>query len=128
MDAKPRVLIVEDNMDLLEILEQLLSVDYSVATARRGEEGIALATSFRPDVVILDFQLPTMDGIEAGLRIKREADNVPILVLTGLAGKGDPEAILASGCCDAYMAKPATLDAIRAEVEQLLRSGAGTTG
>lgn len=128
MDAKARVLIVEDNMDLLEILEQLLSVDYSVATARRGEEGIALATSFRPDVVILDLQLPKMDGVEAGLRIKREADNVPILVLTAVAGKGEPEAILASGCCDAYLSKPATLDAIRAQVEQLLASGARTPG
>ena len=128
MDAKARVLIVEDNMDLLEILEQLLSVDYSVATARRGEEGIALATSFRPGVVILDLQLPKMDGIEAGLRIKREADNVPILVLTAVAGKGEPEAILASGCCDAYLSKPATLDAIRAQVEQLLASGARTPG
>lgn len=128
MDGKQRVLIVEDNMDLLEILEQLLSVDYSVATARRGEEGITLATSFRPDVVILDLQLPGMDGIEAGLRIKRAADNVPILVLTALAGKGDPEAVLASGCCDAYLSKPASLDAIRAQVEQLLGSGAGTTG
>jgi DNA-binding response OmpR family regulator len=128
MDGKPRVLIVEDNVDLLEILEQLLSVDYSVATTRHGEEGIALATAFRPDVVILDLQLPGMGGIEAGLRIKRVADNVPILVLTALAGKGESEAVLASGCCDAYMAKPSSLDAIRAQVEQLLRSGAGTTG
>jgi CheY-like chemotaxis protein len=128
MDAKPRVLIIEDNMDLLEILEQLLGVEYSVATARRGEEGIALATTFRPDVVILDLHLPNMDGIEAGRIIKRDAGNVPILVLTAVAGKGDPEAILASGCCDAYMAKPASLDDIRAQVEQLLASGARTPG
>lgn len=128
MHAKPRVLIIEDNVDLLTILEQLLSDEYVVATARRGEEGVTLATTFRPDVVILDLQLPQMDGIEAGRWIKREVDNVPILVLTALAGKGDPEAILASGCCDAYMAKPAPLDAIRARVVELLASGAGTRG
>lgn len=126
MDAKPRVLIIEDNPDLLTILEQLLSDEYAVATARRGEEGVTLAMAFRPDVVILDLQLPQMDGIEAGLWIKREVGNVPILVLTALAGKGDPEAILASGCCDAYMAKPASLDAIRTRVVELLASGAGT--
>ena len=126
MDGKRRVLIIEDNADLLTILEQLLSEDYAVATARRGEEGVTLAMSFRPDIVILDLQLPQMDGIEAGRWIKREVGNVPILVLTALAGKGDPEAILASGCCDAYMAKPASLDAIRARVAGLLASGAGT--
>jgi DNA-binding response OmpR family regulator len=128
MDEKPRVLIIEDNADLLAILEQLLSEDYVVATARRGEEGVTLATTFRPDVVILDLQLPQMDGIEAGRWIKRELGTVRILVLTALAGKGDPEAVLASGCCDAYMAKPAPLDAIRARVVELLASGAGTRG
>lgn len=128
MEGKPRVLVIEDNADLLAILEQLLSADYVVATARRGEEGVTRAMSFRPDVVILDLQLPQMDGIEAGRWIKQELDNVPILVLTALAGKGDPEAILASGCCDAYMAKPASLDQIRAQVAELLASGARSHG
>lgn len=128
MHAKPRILIVEDNADLLSVLAQVLSDDYVVATARRGEEGVVLATSFKPDVVILDLQLPQMDGIEAGRWIKREAGNVPILVLTALAAEGDGEAILASGCCDAYMAKPATLDAIRARVTALLEAGAGMSG
>lgn len=126
MDARPKILIIEDNTDLLTILEQLLAQDYEVRTARRGEEGVTLAVAFRPDVVILDLQLPRMDGIETGLWIKRELETVRILVLTALAGKGDPEAVLASGCCDAYMAKPAPLDAIRAKVTELLASGAQT--
>jgi DNA-binding response OmpR family regulator len=120
MEARPRILIIEDNTDLLEILEHLLAAEYDVATARRGEDGIAVAKSFRPDVVILDLHLPQMDGIETGRWLKREVDDVPILVLTAIAGKGDPEAILASGCCDAYLAKPASLDVIRAQVEELL--------
>lgn len=128
MDTRPRVLIIEDNADLLAILEHLLSEEFVVATADRGEDGVALAAAFRPDVVILDMQLPQMDGIEAGLRIKRELDNIPILVLTALASQGDPEAILASGCCDAYLAKPATLNAIRARVVELLASGARAHG
>jgi DNA-binding response OmpR family regulator len=128
MGPRHRVLIVEDNLDLLTILEQLLSADYEVSTARRGEDAVALAAAIRPDVVILDLQLPQMDGIEAGLWIKRELGPVPILVLTAMATMGDPETVLASGCCDAYMAKPAPLADIRARVAELLGSGAGTRG
>jgi len=124
MDVRPKVLIVEDNVDLLTILQELLSVEYDVAVARRGEDGVTLAASLRPDLVILDLQLPQMDGIEAGLWIKREVENVRILVLTALAGPGDADAILASGCCDAYMSKPAPLASIRARVAELLVTGA----
>jgi CheY-like chemotaxis protein len=123
MDARPRVLIVEDNVDLLAILAQLLGSEYEVATARRGEEGVATALALQPDVVIMDLQLPGMDGIEAGRWIKQALPNVRILVLTALAGPGEPEAILKSGCCDAYMPKPASLDAIRNTVADMLGSG-----
>jgi DNA-binding response OmpR family regulator len=128
MDGRPKVLIVEDNVDLVEILEQLLGLEYDVRTARRGEDGVALATSFRPDVVILDLQLPQMHGIEAGRWIKSELANVRILVLTAVTGADDERAVLDSGCCDAYMSKPAPLDAIRAAVSELLGSGAGSAG
>lgn len=127
MDRRAKILIIEDNVDLLTILEQLLSADYEIATARRGEEGVTLALTLRPDVIILDLHLPQMDGIEAGRWIKREID-VPILVLTAVTGPGESEAILASGCCDAYMAKPAPLQAIRHKVAELLASGAGAQG
>ncbi|NIQ56985.1 MAG: response regulator [Gammaproteobacteria bacterium] len=120
-----KILIVEDNLDLLTILRDLLGAEHEVVTARRGEEAIASAREFEPDVVILDLQLPSMDGIEAGRWIKRELapKQVPILALTALAQAGDPEAILRSGCCDAYMAKPASLEEIRKRVSELL----GTT-
>ncbi|MFW6079848.1 MAG: response regulator, partial [Gemmatimonadota bacterium] len=98
---------------------------HEVITALRGEDGIEKAREHRPDLVILDLQLPSMDGIEAGRWIKRDRapDRVPILALTALAQAGDPEAVLRSGCCDEYMAKPASLDAIRRRVEALLESG-----
>jgi DNA-binding response OmpR family regulator len=120
VDARPKVLIIEDNADLLSILQQLLSESYDVSVARRGEDGVRIALSVRPDVVILDLQLPQMDGIEAGRWIKRELGAVPILVLTAMTGNGEPEAILRSGCCDAYLAKPAPLQLIRATVAGLL--------
>jgi two-component system, cell cycle response regulator DivK len=117
-----RVLIVEDNADLLAILRELLSQDYTIATARRGEDAITLARTFKPDVVLLDVQLPGIDGIETGKWIKRDlgADNVAILALTALAAADEVETILSCGCCDAYMAKPASLPAIRGKVEELL--------
>lgn len=116
-----KILIVEDNADLQSILRELLSIEHEVRTARRGEDAVAQAREETPDLVIMDLQLPGMDGMEAGRWIKQQAPRaVPILVLTALVGQGDPEAILASGCCDAYMAKPAPLDQIRRKVSDLL--------
>jgi CheY-like chemotaxis protein len=119
-----RILIVEDNPDLLGILNELLSRDYVVLTARTGEDAIKLAEEQQPDLVILDLQLPAMDGMEAGRWIKTRLAprTIPILALTALAGAGDAEVILGSGCCDAYMAKPAPLPVIREKVRELLES------
>ncbi len=113
------ILIVEDNRDLAAILRDLLSQEHEVRTARRGEDAVRLVRERAPDLVIMDLQLPGMDGIETSRWIKQEAP-VPILVLTALAAAGDPEAVLATGCCDAYMAKPAALSDIRAKVSELL--------
>lgn len=117
-----KVLIVEDNPDLLGILKELLARDYEVTTARTGEDGIVLAEQVHPDLVILDLQLPRMDGMEAGRWIKERLAprTVPILALTALAGSGDAAAILNCGCCDAYLSKPAPLETIRTKVEELL--------
>jgi two-component system, cell cycle response regulator DivK len=117
-----RVLIVEDNPDLLAILRELLSQDYEVQTARRGEDAIVIARTFQPNVVLLDLNLPGIDGIETGKWIKRDLapEHVAILALTALAGAREQEAILSCGCCDAYMAKPASLPEIRGKVEELL--------
>jgi two-component system cell cycle response regulator DivK len=122
-----RILIVEDNVDLLSVLRELLGREHEVLTARRGEDAVAGARAFAPDLVILDMQLPAMNGIEAGRWIKRELAprQVPILALTALAQAGDPEMVLRSGCCDAYMSKPASIDAIRRRVAEMLGEGEG---
>ncbi len=113
------ILIVEDNRDLAAILRELLSQEHEVRTARRGEDALRMVRQRAPDLVIMDLQLPGMNGIETGRWIKQEI-RVPILVLTALASAGDPEAVLASGCCDAYMAKPASLAELRRKVNELL--------
>ena len=115
-----RILIVEDNPDLLAILREVLSVDYEVMTAERGEQAIGLARTFDPDLVLLDLLLPDMDGIQVGTSIKNESSRpIPVLVLTARADLIEPD-VLNSGCCDAYMSKPAPLPMIRAKVDELL--------
>lgn len=125
-----RILIVEDNAELLEILREVMSTEHEVITARRGEDAIVQARIHRPDLVILDLQLPLMDGIEAGRWIKRALAprDVPVLALTALAQAGDAESVLRSGCCDAYLSKPTPLPEIRAIVEELLRGGGESGG
>jgi putative two-component system response regulator len=119
-----RILIVEDNVDLLTILREVLSADYEVVTAETGEAAVAIARTFEPDLVLLDLQLPGMSGFDAGLQIKQDAAPrlVPILVLTARAQGEDGTALLARGCCDAFMTKPAPLPIIRAKVDELLYS------
>lgn len=116
-----KILVVEDNADLLNILRDLLSVEHAVETARRGEEAVERAREVEPDLVIMDLQLPSMSGIEAGRWIKQElGSDLPILALTALAQSGDSDMVLRSGCCDGYMAKPASLADIRRKVDELL--------
>jgi len=118
-----RILIVEDNVDLLTILQEVLSADYEVVTAESGEAAIAIARTLEPDLVLLDIQLPGMSGIDAGMQIKQEAARfIPILVLTALAQNEEGSELIGSGCCDAVMVKPAPLPTIRAKVDELLYS------
>lgn len=115
-----RILVVEDNADLLTIMKQVLGGEHEVVTATTGERAIELAQSLRPALAILDVNLPEMDGIDAGIRIKEELGaDVSIIILSAMAELAEARA-MASGCCDVYMSKPATLDDIRNTVDHLL--------
>jgi two-component system cell cycle response regulator DivK len=103
-----RVLIVEDNainMSLSTFLVQ--SAGYAVITASDAEAGIKRAREEVPDLILMDIQLPGMDGIEAIGLLKGDPSTreIPIIALTALAMKGDEARIRASGC-DGYIAKP----------------------
>lgn len=115
-----RILIVEDNLDLLHTMSELLSEEHEVMTADHGERAVEMVEQDRPDLVMLDIQLPGIDGLETGRRIKHSIGPVPILVLSALAQSADPR-IREAGCCDAFLSKPAPLAKIRATVEELLR-------
>jgi two-component system cell cycle response regulator DivK len=103
-----RVLIVEDNPANMTLAVFLLqSAGHSVLSATDAEAGLALARCERPDLILMDIQLPGMDGLEATALLKCGEDtrHIPVIALTALAMKGDEERILSAGC-DAYIAKP----------------------
>ena len=100
-----KILIVED-VDLnIELLMQLLEDDYDLAVAKDGEQGVALAASAKPDLILMDMSLPLCDGYEATRRIRASGLKVPIVGLSAHAMAGDADRALAAGCND-YMTKP----------------------
>jgi two-component system, cell cycle response regulator DivK len=103
-----RVLIIEDNPANMTLAVFLLqSAGHAVLSATNAEAGLALARDERPDLILMDIQLPGMDGLEATALLKQaEATRaIPVIALTALVMKGDEERIRAAGC-DGYIAKP----------------------
>jgi two-component system cell cycle response regulator DivK len=104
----PNVLVVEDNPANMTLATFLLkSAGYTVLTATDAEAGLALARREHPDLVLMDIQLPGMDGLQACAILKADeaTQDIPVFALTALAMKGDEERIRAAGC-DGYIAKP----------------------
>ncbi|MDP9065876.1 MAG: response regulator [Pseudomonadota bacterium] len=102
------VLIVEDNTVNMELATFLLqSVGHTVLSAIDAENGLTLARDKHPNLILMDIQLPGMDGLEATGLLKRGAatQSIPVVALTALAMNGDEERIRAAGC-DGYIAKP----------------------
>ena len=103
-----RILIVEDNPDNMLLTVMLLeSAGHLVLSAVDAEAGLSLARAERPDLILMDIQLPGMDGLEATALLKADpvTSGVCVIALTALAMKGDEERIRAAGC-DGYIAKP----------------------
>lgn len=117
---KSKVLIVEDNHDILDLLHDVLSGQYLVEDAKDGIEALKKFKSFNPDLLILDLMLP---GImeESVLKTIRKTSSVPILVLTAIQDKSKIVEILTEGAND-YLTKPFDLDELVARVKVQLRS------
>jgi two-component system cell cycle response regulator DivK len=113
-----RVLVVEDNERNLKLVRDVLEhAGFQVEAAGSGEQGVALARERVPDLVLMDLQLPTMDGAEA-LRLLREdprTREVPVVAVTAFAMKGDRERALRAGF-DGYLAKPISVRALPEQV------------
>ena len=102
------VLVVEDNPANMTLAVFLLqSAGHTVLSASDAEAGLTLARDSRPDLILMDIQLPGMDGLEATrlLKLDQTTRGIPVIALTALAMKGDEERIRAAGC-DGYIAKP----------------------
>jgi two-component system cell cycle response regulator DivK len=102
------VLIVEDNPANMTLAVFLLeSAGHTVISATTAEAGLTLARQEQPDLILMDIQLPRMDGLQATVLLKADdaTRTIPVIALTALAMKGDEERIRAAGC-DGYIAKP----------------------
>ena len=103
-----RILVVEDQEDLRGVLRDLLTGSgYAVAEAADGQAGVEMTRSERPDLVLMDIQLPVMDGYEATRKIKTDPNHkaTPVIAVSSYAMKGDEEKARAAGC-DHYVTKP----------------------
>ena len=103
-----RILVVEDQEDLRDVLRTLLvGSGYEMLEAADGQAGVAKAQSDRPDLILMDIQLPVLDGYEATRRIKTDPSlkATPVIAVSSFAMKGDEEKARAAGC-DHYVTKP----------------------
>src|SRR5215470_2724177 len=106
--SKKRILVVEDQEDLRGVLRDLLlGSGYAVLEAPDGQSGIATAKADRPDLILMDIQMPVLDGYEATRQIKADSElkATPIIAVSSFAMKGDEEKARAAGC-DHYVTKP----------------------
>jgi two-component system cell cycle response regulator DivK len=104
----PTILVIEDNAANMTLATFLLeSAGHTVLAASNAEAGLTLAREQQPRLILMDIQLPGMDGLEATVLLKSDAATrgIPVIALTALAMKGDEQRILAAGC-DGYIAKP----------------------
>ncbi|MCK5434959.1 MAG: response regulator [Dehalococcoidales bacterium] len=103
-----KILIVEDNPQNMRLFEMVLRAEnYTLLKATDGEEALDMATRERPDLIIMDVQLPKLNGLEVTrkLRDTLEFSHIPIIAITAFAMKGDKERAIEAGC-DAYLSKP----------------------
>jgi two-component system, cell cycle response regulator DivK len=105
------ILIVEDNELNMKLFSDLLEAHgYKTLQTRSGKEALELTRLHRPDLILMDIQLPEVSGLEVTQWIKRDAElrHIPVIAITAFAMKGDEERILAGGC-EAYMSKPISI-------------------
>lgn len=122
---RQKILYIEDNDQNFYLVSFILNTKgYEVFRARDGREGVDLAVSLKPDLILLDIQLPVLDGYATARELKknREAAGVPIVALTSYAMVGDQEKALAAGCTG-YIEKPINPKTFAEQIEEYLVAG-----
>ncbi len=117
-----KILIVEDNLQNMDVIEMTLGArDYVLVKATDGEEALAVAGRERPDLIIMDIQLPKINGLEVTRKLRKNPAfrHTPIIGVTAYAMKDDEEKVIAAGC-DTYLSKPFSIHTLRDVVAELL--------
>jgi two-component system cell cycle response regulator DivK len=117
-----KILIVEDNLLNRELTSELLEIHgYTVMSTRSGEEALALAVDYMPDLILLDLSLPGISGLAVVRALKADPElvDIPVIAVTAHVMKGDQERALEVGCC-AYISKPIDARNFLASVERHL--------
>jgi two-component system cell cycle response regulator DivK len=117
-----RILVIEDHEDNRRILRDLLTAaGYDILEAVTGQEGIAKTMGCRPDLILMDIQLPLLDGYEVIRRLKADpaTAHIPIVAVTSYALSGDEARARAAGC-DAYIAKPYSPRALLTKIREFV--------
>ena len=120
--VRRRILVVEDNRDNMMLVADILqSLDYDVLVAVDGQQGLEVATSEKPDLILLDLSLPMMDGwtVARTLKTTQTAQHIPIIAITAHAFLGDRDRALAAGC-DEYLSKPINLGELKTALARFL--------
>ena len=116
------ILVVDDSAMIRHIVAQILSESgYTVLTARNGQEGYELTKRHNPHLVIMDVEMPVMDGIQATALIKSEpqTNHIPVMIFTSLGGENDLKRAREAGC-QGFLNKPISREVIQAEVKKIL--------
>jgi two-component system, cell cycle response regulator DivK len=117
-----RILVVEDQPDNRQIIRDMLApTDYEIIEAEDGEQALAAVAKERPDLILMDIQLPVMDGYEATRRIKADPAlrSIPIIAVTSYALSGEEKKARAAGC-DEYVPKPFSPRQLLAKIRQYM--------
>ena len=118
-----RILIIEDNEKNLKLFSVIVkSLGYEILTAMNGEEGVKIAKEESPDLILMDIQMPVMDGISAlnMLKTDERTKNIPVIALTSYAMSGDKEKFIGLGFSD-YISKPIDKDGFIKTIEDILK-------
>jgi two-component system cell cycle response regulator DivK len=119
------ILYIEDNFDNRLLVRRVLEAEgYRVIEAEDGVQGLDYLQSETPDLVLMDINLPEMDGYEMTKRLKQLPSmmKVPVIAMTANVMKGDREKTIAAGC-DGYIPKPIDIDALPVQIARFLRKG-----
>lgn len=120
----PLILLVEDNeANILTLIDYLQTQDYQICLARNGREAVVAAKEKKPDLILMDIQMPEMDGLEATRFIQADTEtaSIPIIALTALVMPGDRERCLAAGATD-YLTKPVSLKNLQKVINQYINT------